>query len=117
MINNQGINFGPNLSRIGAKYSKADLLDNILHPSKNIAPEYKTWLVKTKNGDVAAGFLVSETATEIVLKTPDLKELRFKTEEVERKASQPISAMPEGLLADFDLQQAADLLEFLATRQ
>src|SRR6185437_4502125 len=73
IIDDQGTDMGPNLSKIGQKYSKADLLDNILHPSKTITQGYETYVIRTKaQGDKPAetysGFLVSKSEAEIVLK-------------------------------------------------
>ena len=41
IVGGQGTDFGPDLSHIATKYSKADILDNILHPSKTIVPGMK----------------------------------------------------------------------------
>jgi putative heme-binding domain-containing protein len=112
-INSQGTEFGPDLSHIAGKYSRADILDNILNPSKTIAQGFATYLVRTQKGDVHSGLLVKHTPQQIILKYAQLKETTIATAEVNRLMPQPISAMPEGLLADLTAQQAADLLEFL----
>lgn len=115
VINGAGASFGPDLSHIASKYDKAQLLDNIVNPSKTIAPGFETYVVKRKNGDVLTGFVVSKSAGEIVLKDPQLQLIHIPVAEVEKMAAQKVSAMPEGLLADLEAQQAADLLAFLAT--
>jgi putative heme-binding domain-containing protein len=122
IIGSQGIDMGPNLSTIGQKYSKTDLLDNILHPSKTIAQGYETYVVRTKAqgdkpADIYSGFLVSKSDTEVVLKDMERKLIHLKTNEVDKMVMQPVSAMPEGIIAELQTQQAADLLEFLATRK
>jgi putative heme-binding domain-containing protein len=114
-IGNQGTEFGPDLSHIATKYSRADLLDNILNPSKTIAPGFATYVVRTNNGDTFSGFLIKKTDQEIVLKDAQFKEVHIAETDVQRTAVQSVSAMPEGLLADLDPQQAADLLEFVAS--
>ena len=74
--------------------------------------------MKLRWGDLYSGFKLStEGEPEVVLKTADLKIVHYKTEDVERLVKQPISAMPEGILADLEPQQAADLLEFLASKK
>ena len=45
IVADKGLDFGPNLSQIGVKYNRADMLDNILHPSKTIAQGYETYVV------------------------------------------------------------------------
>ena len=111
----QGTDFGPDLTHVATKYNRADLLDNILNPSKTIAPGYATFLVKTKSGDAFAGLLVSKTDQEVVLKDATLQQTRIPAADVEKVVQQPVSAMPEGLLRDLDAQQAADLLEYVSS--
>ena len=115
IVSGQGTDLGPDLSHIASKYNRADLLDNILKPSKTIAPGYATYVVRTKSGDTYSGFLVRKTDQEVVLKDQQLKRIRIPAADVLRMAAQTISAMPEGLLADLDAKQAADLLEFVAS--
>jgi putative heme-binding domain-containing protein len=116
-VEGQGNDFGPDLSHIAIKYNRADLLDNIINPSKTIAPGYATTLVRTKSGDTFSGILVSKTGEEITLKGLDLKLIHVSAADVDRIAVQAISAMPEGLLADLEPQQAADLLDWLSARK
>lgn len=116
-INGTGNDFGPDLSHIASKYNRADLLDNILNPSKTIAPGYATTLVRTKSGDTFSGILVSKTDKELTLKGPDLKLTKIPAAQVDRTVVQPVSSMPEGLLSDLEPQQAADLLEYLSGKK
>jgi putative heme-binding domain-containing protein len=114
-VNGEGADFGPDLSHISIKYNRADLLDNILNPSKTIAPGYATTLVRTKSGDTFSGIAVTRDNQQVVLKTPDLKQVRIAASDIDRVVTQSISAMPDGLLADLEPQQAADLLAFVAS--
>lgn len=114
-VDGQGADFGPDLSHISTKYNRADLLDNIINPSKTIAPGYATTIVRTKSGDTFSGILVSKTDKEVTLKSPDLKLTRIPASDVERTVMQSISAMPEGLLGDLEPQHAADLLAFVTS--
>ena len=117
IVDGKGADFGPDLSHIGTKYSKADLLDNILYPSKTIAPGYATQIIKTRDANVVMGFVVSEDDKEIVVKDAERHVLHIKKANIAKRALQAISAMPEGLLADLEPQQAADLLAYLAERK
>ncbi|HEY2584541.1 MAG TPA: PQQ-dependent sugar dehydrogenase [Tepidisphaeraceae bacterium] len=114
-VNGEGTDFGPDLSHIASKYNRTDLLDNILNPSKTIAPGYATTVIRTKSGDTFSGILVTKSDQGIVLKTPDLKQTRIAAADADRVVTQSISAMPEGLLSDLEPQQAADLLAFVAS--
>ena len=109
-----GESVGPDLSKIGAKYDKAGLLEQILEPSKTIDPAFTTYLLETKDGRVVSGLAVEKTATGVVLKDAQGKTVRLSNSEIERMVPQSRSLMPELLLRDLTAQQVADLLAFLA---
>ena len=112
-LGNEGQEVGPDLSQISKKYSRAQLLESILEPSKNIDPAYVTYLAETTRGAVHSGLLVRKTEAEIVLKDAQGKLLTLPAREVEVLAPQQKSLMPELLLRDMTAQEVADLLEFL----
>ncbi|MGO9470462.1 MAG: PQQ-dependent sugar dehydrogenase [Isosphaeraceae bacterium] len=112
---NVGENVGPDLTRIGAKYGKAALLEQILDPSKTIEPQYVAYLVETKNGRVLTGLVAERNGQSVVLKDNQGKTVRVPAGDVERLVPQSRSLMPDLLLRDLTAQQVADLLEFLAT--
>ncbi len=110
-----GSTLGPDLSEIGKKYTRAQILESILEPSKFIDPKFVTYLVETTDGKVLTGLLASKTDKEVVLKMAGDKEVRVPANLVAALAPQQKSLMPELLLRDVTLEQAADLLEFLAS--
>lgn len=112
-VGSEGQTLGPELSQIGKKLDKAKLLESILEPSKTIDPQFVSHLVETTGGEVHTGLLVRRTEAEVVLKKADLKEVAIPMSEVERSVPQQKSLMPDLLMKDMTLQQAADLLEFL----
>ncbi len=114
-LHGQGRDYGPDLGRIGQKYTRVQLLDNILNPSKIIDPAFATYQVEAKNDLSLSGFIISKTPDEIVLKDPDLKEVHVQLGDVKTMQPSKISAMPEGLLQNLTAQEAADLLEFLCS--
>ncbi len=60
-VNNEGVEFGPNLSEIGAKLSKQALYESIFYPSAGINFGYEGYLIKTKDGNVYNGYITSQT--------------------------------------------------------
>jgi putative heme-binding domain-containing protein len=110
-----GRELGPDLSKIGSKYDRAQLLDNILNPSKIIDPAFTTFAVETKDDFSYTGFLVKKTAEEIVLKDAETKEIHVPAGQVKLLQPQKLSAMPELLLQNSTAQEAADLLEYLSS--
>jgi putative heme-binding domain-containing protein len=110
-----GSTLGPDLTQVGKKYSRAQVLENILEPSKNIEPPYVTYIVETKAGLVHTGILARKDGREVVLRTADDKEVRIPADKVAGMVAQKKSIMPEQLLRDLTAEQAADLLEFLVS--
>jgi putative heme-binding domain-containing protein len=110
-----GENVGPDLAKIGTKYTKPVLLEQILEPSKTIDPAYVAQVVETKDGRVMSGLVVEKTSQAVVLKDAQGKSVRVPRTDIEQMVPQARSLMPELLLRDLTAQQVADLLEFLAT--
>lgn len=109
--------FGPDLAGVGRKYDRSRLLDQILYPSRIIAPEHKLFTITTRDDRELNGFIVRRSADELVLKDQNLVEHRLKLTEIAQQQESHLSGMPEGLLAPLTAQEAADLLEYLARRQ
>ena len=114
-VRDRGRDFGPDLSRIGQKYSRAQLLENILEPSKTIDPAFATYQLEAKNDQNYSGLLVRRSPEEVVLKDANLNETHVKLGDVKTMETSKVSAMPEGLLQALTAQEAADLIEFLST--
>jgi putative heme-binding domain-containing protein len=110
-----GSTLGPDLSQIARKSSRAQILESILEPSKSIDPKYVCYLVETTTGLVHTGLLAERNDREVVLKTVGDKVVRIPAREVARLVPRQQSLMPELLLRDLTAEQAADLLEFLAS--
>ena len=107
--------FGPELSAIGDKYNRAELLESLTNPSGRIDAEYAAYVVLTAGGDLHSGFVMRRDATEVVLRTAEDKEVRIAVDDVAQMAAQKTSLMPELLLRDMTAGQAADLVAFLAS--
>ena len=114
-IAEEGTELGPDLSQIGKKLDRVKLLESILEPSKNIEPQFVTWVVETTSGKVISGLLVRKDEMEIVVKDAQNKQHRLAMSDVEGAHPQQKSLMPELLLRDLTAQQVADLLEYLAS--
>jgi putative heme-binding domain-containing protein len=110
-----GSTLGPDLTEIGKKSTRAQILESILEPSRSIDPKYVTYLVETTDGKVLTGLLVEKTAKAVVLRTVRDEKLSIPAGKVSVFAPQRTSLMPELLLRDLTAEQAADLLEYLAS--
>jgi putative heme-binding domain-containing protein len=113
VCNGAGRAFGPDLTGIARKYPRAQLLEQILAPSKIIVPEYKTTIVTLRNDTEISGFVLKRSAQELVLRDENLTEHQLKISDLKETREASLSAMPEGLLAPLTAQEAADLLDYL----
>ena len=112
-VGGTGSTLGPDLSDIGKKSTRAQILESILDPSKDIDPKFAAYLAETDDGRTFLGLLVSKDAKEVVLRDTQGQVTRLPAAKVTVLEASKKSLMPEGLLRDLTLQQAADLIAFL----
>jgi putative heme-binding domain-containing protein len=103
---------GPDLAKIGAKYTRVQLLESLLDPSRTIDPKFGASILQTTSGDVLSGIIVSQTDQELVLRDAE-KETKLSLKNVQRRVPQQKSLMPEALLQHLTAQEAADLVAYL----
>ncbi len=108
-----GRGFGPDLTGVGQKYPRAQLLEQIRFPSQVIAPEFKTVNLTLRDGEMLSGFILERNAADLVLRDETLSNHRVKLSDVQATTESALSAMPEDLLAPLTAQEAADLLKYL----
>ncbi len=110
-----GSTLGPDLTEIGKKSTRAQILESILEPSKTIEPKYTSYVLETSDGQVYTGVLAERNEREVILRIVGDREVRVPAGRVASLIPQRTSLMPEQLLRDVTAEQAADLLEFLAS--
>jgi len=112
-----GADFGPDLSKIAAKWNRAGLLEQITQPGKIIDPQWNVTTITTADGDSIAGFTVTRNDTGITLKIPGGERKQIPAAEIKSVTTAKATLMPDGILENLSAQEAADLLEFLSARQ
>ena len=110
-----GIDFGPDLTHIAAKYQRPALLEQILQPAKIIEPQWHLATVTMKNGDALTGFIAARTDAGITLKMAGGESRRIPAGDFDKTTTAPVSLMPDGLLQNLTAQEAADLLAFVSS--
>ena len=111
----RGKTIGPDLTRIGSRLSRREILINILDPSRKIDPKYQTWLVQTESGQIHSGVMMENSDTAVVVRDSAGKDARVLKGDIELLVAQNKSLMPDLLLRDTTAQDAADLLAFVAS--
>ena len=112
-INKIGGAVGPELSVIGSKASRENLLESIIYPSRAIADQYIQWVVETKGGQAINGILIEETPEYMVLRDVNAKDYKVKKTDLEAKSKAPKSIMPDNLLLFLSEEELVDVVEYL----
>jgi putative membrane-bound dehydrogenase-like protein len=108
-----GGNIGPDLSVIGLKASRENLLESLLFPSKAIADQYATWIIGTKSDLVVAGLLVEETPEYVVLRDANGKDSKIQKKQIATRHKSLDSLMPNDLIAYMSEEDLVDVVEYL----
>lgn len=112
-VDGQAKSTGPDLSKIGKKYPREKLLDQIIKPDESIEEAYQAIIVLTSDGSTTLGRVLQRTDEELKLQpgTGEPITIAIDSIEMEKRATQ--SLMPVELLSNLTKQQAADLLAYL----
>lgn len=104
---------GPDLVDVGARLSREQILESIVHPSAVVAKGFENVMVELKDGTELAGTVQKETAAELALATPDAGLVTVRKSDIADRRS-GLSGMPEGLADLVTPRELRDLIEFLA---
>jgi putative membrane-bound dehydrogenase-like protein len=114
-VKGQFIDFGPDLTQIGAKLSQDGLFTAILYPSAAIEHSFVGQNVTTKEGQTVMGYVVSETDAELTLRMAGGASTTVKKVNIVKKEELKDSLMPPGLAGAIGPQGLADLVAWLQT--
>jgi putative membrane-bound dehydrogenase-like protein len=105
---------GPDLSLAGA-LSPQRLLDSIFEPSKEIAPQFTTWVLVTREGPRTGILLADDPDGSLRLAEAGGQVRKIKPAAVLRRQPQKVSLMPGNLHELMTLKELANLVAFLKT--
>ena len=108
---------GPDLTGVGRRLSKRDLLESILDPSKTIADEFAAFEIQVRGGETVTGRVEREDAREIVVRTGSAVEelVHIPRANVLQRHKSNVSNMPAGMLNVLQREQILDLLAYLSS--
>lgn len=113
-VRNAGSDVGPNLTGVGSRLSREQLLQSLIDPNAIIAPGFGTVSLTLKNGQKVEGTLREETGTHVTVLagTPQAERRVAKTDIASR--TNPVSAMPP-VGAIVKPRELRDLVAYLTT--
>mgnify|MGYP001590365947 CR=1 FL=1 len=107
---------GPDLTQVGTRFSRGNIIAAINSPSDAISDQYTSTILTTTDGKSVIGRIVSEDDEAVMLNqnpyAPDQQIRVFKSAIVDRENS-PVSIMPARLLNRLNEQEVADIMAFL----
>lgn len=110
---------GPDLTFVARRFSRGDMLESIIAPSRSVAENYRNVMVVTEAGKQHVGRLLNEgdfRSEKLKLSTDPLRPAQIVEVDKKEIAEQRLletSPMPQGLLDTFTRDEIADLLTFL----
>ncbi|PYM13509.1 MAG: hypothetical protein DME18_08870 [Verrucomicrobia bacterium] len=108
----EGRIFGPDLSGVTRRLSRAELADAMVYPSKQVADRFKAVGIELKDSTALTGFITEQNDDMITL--ADREQLRrIPRGQILSITPQSTSLMPEHLLNRLSWDEIRDLLAFL----
>lgn len=105
--------FAPDLSDIGSRADARTLIESILEPSATITEGFAMQVFTMKNGAVFSGIVLEESGQGVKLGMMGGIEQNLVIDEIVKRESPHLSAMPAGYGSAMNVRQVADLASWL----
>ncbi len=115
-VGGQGGELGPDLTGIGARATREDLLESIIAPNAKLTAGFENLLIKMQDGASYAGLLKGEEAESIILLSAEDGLLRIPKAEIE-ELDPGLSAMPADAAERLSRRDLRNLVEYLARQK
>lgn len=112
-----GSDAGPNLTHISEASEPTYILESLLQPNRNVAPQWETFVITTTDGQTRTGFELAERESKHTYADLTGKTFDIKIEDIVKRERLPASIMPEGLVTRLTDEEVRDLLAFLSQRK
>lgn len=111
-----GGNVGPDLTNLGTRFSKKDMLESIIDPNKTVSDQYAATQIMLRNGTSVIGRVTNEDKMAYYVSqnpyAPDQIEKILKKNVRSVKYS-PVSSMLPGLINSLNGEELKDLMAYL----
>lgn len=108
-----GKDYGPDLTTVANRFTRRDMLEATLWPSRTVSDQYAAWRIETRD-DVYSAMILEEDADSVTLLIPDLdRPVSIARDDIVDMRESDVSIMPEGLLDEFPLRDTAGLFRLL----
>ena len=111
----QGRALGPDLTGVGKRLSRPDLMNAIVRPSMAVPPRYQYTLFRLRDDTIVGGVVEQQVGDVLRIVTGAAEAVEVRASDIVDRAPQARSLMPTGALDPASDQDIADLFAFLAT--
>lgn len=115
-VNRNGGVVGPDLTGVGQRLSREELMESMLLPNNRITKGFENLVIKMQGGATHVGLLKREDAEHIYIESPDDGPLKIPKAEVEN-LDLGLSSMPPEIATALNKRDLRNLIEFLATQK
>ena len=113
-VDGRGGTIGPDLSTTSKTLTRPRLIESILRPTKEVAPQFVPWTIARKDGTVLSGILLREGPDgEQTFANNKGETFTLKASEIDERRPLAGSIMPDDLPRSMTIQEFRDLLAFL----
>ena len=105
----------PDLSAVGEKFGRREIIESVLTPSARISEGYETTLLMLNEGKTVSGIIKSATDQSLELLTQNGELIHVDPDEIESRRTSATSIMPQGIHAVLSKGEFNDLIEFLVS--
>ena len=115
-VRGRGGQVGPDLSTIARSSDRDKLIDSILNPSREVAPQYVNHIVHTTDGVIISGLLIGDQLDDsVTITTTDARTITIPADRVSLLRPGTLSVMPDALETSLTVQDFRDLIAYLVT--
>ncbi len=115
-VQGRGAAIGPELTHVGRSLHRAKLVEAILDPSREVAPQYEHHVFETKDGMAYSGVVVHHGLDgSPLVNAIGVGRKRLPISQITRHTTSPLSMMPPGLQNTMSVSDFRDLIAFLLT--
>jgi putative heme-binding domain-containing protein len=114
-FDNEGGAVGPEMTTVSTRFTRRDILESIIEPSKVISDQFAATDFTLKDGDVVSGRILEENDARYVVLVNPLGNVNaeVKKSDVAKRSVAKLSMMPEGLVNTLTKDEILDMLAYI----
>ncbi len=108
-----GTEFGPDLTTIGQRFTRQDLVRAVTRPSETVSDLWQVETITKTDGETVSGTIYNEDGQSVIVQIPAGPQVTIPKSQIQSRERSNVSPMPEGLLSLLTSQERSSLFMFL----